>query len=145
MVALGGMFLSLFGSKVVGIEMMSVIQLSFLCLISFENLSPPVLVLNSLFLANGYNQIETMNEILSSDMVQTAKALHLSSDLIYNYNFSFALILVPFLSGIICLVIYRCLKSPSSFLDFLWQKLLGEYTFTGMLFCAYLVSTSLIL
>ena len=57
-------FLGIAAGKIIGIEMMAVIQISYLSLLSLNSLNPSLNLISELFFVNGYNNLYYNKEYL---------------------------------------------------------------------------------
>ena len=136
------MLIGLFAGKLVGVEMMAVIQFSFLSLISLKTVNPCVNALSSLRWINGFNSLELSNILDDTITPPQPKGLYLYSQFAENYNITSLLILLPLLSGIVILILSKTLCKEKPILEKVWKRLVGEYTFCGLMLSAYIISCS---
>lgn len=99
-------FLAIFGSKLVGVEMMAVIQLFFWALISNRYLHTGFQSFLNVKFANGYNEIA--NSLPSNR--PKINGIDQEYLFIYNFNWSCLLILLPFVLGFVLHLIGKLKK-----------------------------------
>jgi hypothetical protein len=98
--------LGLISGKMIGVEMMAVIQISFFSLVSLSQLNPCFAALSSLKLVNGYNSLN--NDHLKDQLTPTApKGIFLFSRFTENFNFTLAIVLVPLLVALISFILSK--------------------------------------
>lgn len=130
----------IFGYKLIGIQMMGVIQISYLSLISLSPVNPSFKALSNLWLVNGVNYFYFTKEYLKDvhSPVQ-AKSMFMSSQFIKNYNLTMIIILTPIAIGLSYMIL-SLLRSKSSLR--LGKKIICEYGFDGIMFSLYIISFS---
>ena len=105
--------LGIFAGKVIGIEMMAVIQIAYFSLLSLSSLNPCFRALSDMWFVNGFNyfyplsSIHPKNYLLDPLTPLPAKALKLFSVFTRNYNFTLLLIICPYLISVICLILSK--------------------------------------
>ena len=117
--AIGGLIvfiIGIFGGKLIGIEMMAVIQLSYLSLISMESLNPGFNAISRLWYVNGYNELRFDNAYLIEAETKKPKGLTMYPYFVLNYNLTMLLIFGPILIGLIMFVLSR-----------IWKPTLAKY------------------
>jgi hypothetical protein len=106
--AIAGVFfvLGLISGKMVGVEMMAVVQISFFSLVTLSQLNPCFAALSSLKLVNGYNSLNH-NHLADQFTPTKPKGIFLFSRFIENLNFTVAIILVPLLVALISFILSK--------------------------------------
>jgi hypothetical protein len=128
--------------KMVGIEMMAVVQISFFSLVTLSQLNPCFAALSRLQFANGYNSLHSGTHLQDKLTPIQPKGIQLFSRFAENFNFTLALVLVPALSALVCFVLSKTALKNNAKLNQLTKKLIGEYTFMGLMFGAYIIAVS---
>ncbi len=88
--------LGLISGKMIGVEMMAVIQISFFGLMSLTEMNPCFAALSSLKFVNGYNSLGA-NPFLDRLTPTQARGIFLLSRFTENFNFTALIILIPLL------------------------------------------------
>lgn len=106
--AIAGVFflLGLISGKMVGVEMMAVVQISFFSLVTLSQLNPCFAALSSLKLVNGYNSLNH-NHLADQLTPTNPKGIFLFSRFTENFNFTLAIILVPLLIALISFILSK--------------------------------------
>jgi len=91
--------MALFGGKLIGLEAAAVIQLTYLSLITTDNMSPTFMNLNGLGLSCGYNKIRPYD--FSEGVDRPFKGIQFDINFGVNYNIMVIMIVLPIL---ICLI-----------------------------------------
>lgn len=104
--AFAGFFVSIYQGKMIGVEMMGVLQIAFLSLITLSYLNPAFTSLKSLSFANGYNQVSENSNLEDPYISEQPKGVLLFSRFIENYNIDLALICIPALVGLVSFIYY---------------------------------------
>lgn len=101
--------LAVFMRKLVGIEMMGVIQISFLSLLTLPSLNPNFEALFTIWFVNGFNYFSLSSKSHLKDIYTPlqVKGVSLFSRFTENYNITFALILIPYLISLICFILSK--------------------------------------
>lgn len=102
------LLIGLFGGRLIGLECAAVIQLTFVSLISVENISPAFAELSGLAYSLGYNRIRGYET--RQDIDRPFRGLQISQQYIYNYNIVGVILLIPLLAA----VIFKILAKASS-------------------------------
>lgn len=97
------MVLGFIGGRLIGLECMATIQLSFLSLLTLAEVSPSFASLSSLGLSFGYNRLKSYD--LSQDIDRPFKLDSIDQRWVYNYNFMGLLLLLSLLVALICRLI----------------------------------------
>jgi hypothetical protein len=97
------MVLGLIGGRLIGLECMATIQLSFLSLLTLTEVSPSFASLSSLGLSFGYNRLKGYD--LSQDIDRPFKLDSIDQHWVYNYNFMGIFLLFSLLVALICRLI----------------------------------------
>lgn len=108
-VSLALLVLGLISSKVVVIEMMAVIQVSFFALCSLSNLNPCFAALSSLQLSSGYNMFPNPTQPSKSDLPNQIR-VNLMEHFIYNVNFTLISLMLTLLIGFVFFILSKLLK-----------------------------------
>lgn len=142
--ALGvGLFiLGYFSGKLVGLECVTVLQLSFLSLLTCEDLSPSFYGLSYLGYSCGYN-LKTLDNSNVKINRRFSPVGHFKPFL-DNYNLTAVLFILPLILSLVFTLINRFrYKSTNAFLLKHSQLLRGEGCFYGLMFSAYEIVLSL--
>lgn len=94
-------FIAILGYKMVGIQMMAVLQISFLSLMLISDVNPCFQALANLWLVNGYNRINASHYLQDQLTPIPPKGIYLYSRYLQNYNFTLILIIIPFIVSLI--------------------------------------------
>ena len=140
--------IGIFADKLVGVEMMAVVQISHLSLITLDNLNPVFKALANIWFVNGFNYFSmSKNYLLDSSTPIKVKGIYLFSYFFQNYNFTFLLIFVPLLLSLICLILSLKVFNLSKRKEImkLGKRFVYEFAFTGLMLSGYIVSVSLAL
>ena len=98
----------LFTRKMVGVEMMAVLQIAFFSLISLESLNPSFKALSSLQYVNGYNILERKQYLLVQKYFPLhPRGIYLVPQYLFNFNITSFLFLVPPLVALVCLILKK--------------------------------------
>ena len=89
----------LFGGRLIGLECLALVQLSFLCLLSLEDLSATLSELQYLRFSFGYNSLAAYD--YGQGLGRPFVAAQLSRPLVLNFNISAGLILVPLIAALV--------------------------------------------
>lgn len=122
--------------------MMAVIQISFFFLLTVQNMNPCLSALSSLRFINGYNSLSLSNNIEDQNLPSQPKGIFLFSQFFENYNITIILIFIPLLSGLVAFILSKTLLKDNKKVEYVWRRLVGEYTLTGLMISAYIVSCS---
>ena len=90
----------------IGVDMMSVVQISFFSLMTMMNLNPTFAALSSLKLVNGYNDLGG-NHLYDQLTPYQARGLYFFSRFTENFNFTTVLIIVPLLVSLISYILSK--------------------------------------
>ena len=99
--------LGLISGKMIGVEMMAVVQISFLSLITLSQVNPCFAALSSLKLVNGYNSLNQSNYLEDPLTPTSPKGIFLYSRFTENFNFTLAIVLIPLLVGLVCFILSK--------------------------------------
>jgi hypothetical protein len=144
--------LGIFAGKVIGIEMMAVIQIAYFSLLSLSSLNPCFRALSDMWFVNGFNYFYPLssthpkNYLLDPLTPLPAKALKLFSVFTRNYNFTLLLIICPYLISIVCLILSKTIfkyddKKKSNAIRWT-KKCVCEIAFNGVMFSGYIIAVS---
>lgn len=133
--------IGIISAKMVGIEMMAVVQISFFSLVSLSQLNPCFAALSNLLFANGYNSLHH-NHLQDQLTPIQPKGIQLFSRFTENFNFTLALVLIPVLVALVCFILSKTAFKNNVKLNQLTKKLVGEYAFMGLMFGAYMIAVS---
>lgn len=135
--------IGMISGKMIGVEMMAVLQASFVSLVSLQELNPCFKALSSLQLVNGYNSVSAQDIMEDSLVPDQPRGIFLYARFLENYNITSVLIFIPLLVGLVVMILSKtALKSKAETLEKVWKRAVGEYAFTGVLFSGYIVFTS---
>lgn len=142
--------LGIFAGKLVGVEMMAVIQISYLSLLGLPILNPCFSALTNIWFVNGFNFFSLSRKHLLDKFTPTQiKGMLLYSRFVENYNFTFALTFVPYLIGLVLFILSRTYhrhnNGKKQRMVKMAKKSVCEYAFNGVMFSGYIVSVSLAL
>lgn len=141
--AMAGLFflVGLISGKMVGVEMMAVVQISFFSLVTLSQLNPCFAALSSLKLVNGYNSLNH-NHLADQLTPTNPKGIFLFSRFTENFNFTAAIILVPLLVALVAFILSKTALKENERVVRVAKKAVGEYTLMGILFGGYLIAVS---
>ena len=133
--------LSMFTNKIVGLEMMGVLQVAFFVLADFDFLHPLLAPLIYFKYVNGFNMKLNLNGVKLPIPVQ---ALDYNSEFMNNVNI---MLLLPAACLLISLILYLIGRfgtpSESKVSVLLWsKKLLKQYLLTAVMFSTYNIAFS---
>lgn len=98
----------IFCGKLVGVEMMAVVQISYLSLLSLDQLNPSFRALSKIQFVNGYNYHYLSKGHLFDQLAPVqVKGMYMYSYFLQNYNLTVILVLLPLLMSLICLVLQK--------------------------------------
>lgn len=136
-------------AKVVGVEMMAVLQISFFGLVTLSEVNPCFAALSPLVMSNGYNKnlIDNKNYIDDINTPIKIKGIMQYSQYVLNTNLSLVLILIPLILALIFFVASRVSKKEErkKYCAILSSKFLHEYTFTCLMSLSYLIAFSFLI
>lgn len=92
----------LLGGRLIGLECSAVIQLTFLCLLTLEDLSPSLDNLTYLGYSFGFNAIKAYD--LGQNVGRPYKSSKINAQFVYNYNIMAAMVAIPAIVAIVCRV-----------------------------------------
>lgn len=98
--------LALISGKMIGVEMMAVVQISFFSLVTLSQLNPCFAALSSLKLVNGYNSLNS-NHLKDPLTPTSPKGIFLFSRFAENFNFTAAIVLVPLLVALVSFILSK--------------------------------------
>lgn len=102
----------IFARKIIGVEMMGVIQISYLSLLCLDSMNPCFKMLANIWFVNGFNYFSlTKNYLTDVNSPIQIKGIFLYSRFMENYNFTMLLILIPYLISLVCLILSVTLYS----------------------------------
>lgn len=119
--------------------MMAVVQLSFFFLLTQKNLNPSLSALTQLKWINGYNSLFSASIADDHYVPYQPKGILMFSQFGYNFNITIVLVLLPLLSGLIVLLLYKVAFKEKKILKTIYRGLIGEYTLMGLMLIAYVV------
>ena len=119
--------------------MMAVVQLSFFFLLTQKNLNPSLSALTQLKWINGYNSLFSASIADDPYVPYQPKGILMFSQFGYNFNITIVLVLLPLLSGLIVLLLYKVAFKDKKILKTIYRGLIGEYTLMGLMLIAYVV------
>ena len=99
--------LGLISGKMIGVEMMAVVQISFISLITLSQVNPCFAALSSLKLVNGYNSLNQSNYLEDPLTPTSPKGIFLYSRFTENFNFTLAIVLIPLLVALVCFILSK--------------------------------------
>lgn len=144
--------LGIFAGKVIGIEMMAVIQIAYFSLLSLSSLNPCFRALSDMWFVNGFNYFYPLssthpkNYLLDPLTPLPAKALKLFSVFTRNYNFTLLLVICPYLISVICLILSKTVfksDEKKKLNAIRWAKKFAcEIAFNGIMFSGYIIAVS---
>lgn len=133
--------IGIIAGKMVGIEMMAVVQISFFSLVTLSQLNPCFAALSNLQFVNGYNSLNR-NPLHDQLTPIQPRGIQLFSRFTENFNFTVAVIVIPALSALVCFILSKTAIKNNPKLNQATKKLIGEYTFMGLMFGAYMIAVS---
>lgn len=100
--------LGIFARKLIGLEMVAVVQISYLSLLALSSMSPCFRALSNIWFVNGFSYFSlSKGHLLDPHTPLPVKGIYLYSRLLENYNITFLLIIVPYLFSLVCLVLAK--------------------------------------
>lgn len=121
------MLFSLLGAKVIGVEMMAVLQISFFGLVTASKMNPCIHALKNLSLVNGFNSI-IMNGAGNDNFPHSFSALSLFPQFWENFNLSWIIIIIPFFVGLAMFAVskkYFQEKEQQNTIRKVWTRIIG--------------------
>lgn len=98
--------LGVFARKLIGVETMAVIQITYLSLLTLSSMNPCLRALANIWFVNGFNFFSlSKGHLLDPHTPLSVKGIYLYSRFFENYNFTFLLIIVPYIVSIICFLL----------------------------------------
>jgi hypothetical protein len=138
----------LLGAKLIGLEMLSVFQISFLAMLSLDEMNPVMDALSGLQYSLGYNKLESYNkhQNLGSEFI----SIEFNESFIKNYNITSIIILAPILCAIVFKILEKVFnskgdKTKSEKMAKYFRLSIGEFLLYGFLFSGYLIFLSMTL
>ena len=130
-------------AKVVGVEMMAVIQIAFYGLVTIKGLNPTFSALVGLWPSSGYNRLLGRDVFVEHTSMQI-KAIDHSFSFIYNYNCILALFLLLVLFGSVVWAIALFKKEKEEKVNFslIATTFVYEFAFTVLMFSSYVIIVS---
>ena len=102
--------LGIFARKLVSIEMVAVVQISYLSLLTLPSLNPSFKALTNMWFVNGFSYFSLSKNYLKDTFSPLqAKGVFLYSRFTENYNFTLLLILLPYLLSLISYILSKTL------------------------------------
>jgi hypothetical protein len=150
--AVGLLLLSLLlGGKRIVVEMLIVLQVTYVSLIAVPELSPLYSALTALSAANnGFNALYSASLRPFEDTLSDsrAKGAQLYSQLLFNLNAGLLFVLLPLAVALAAFVVGRAKEFSEegrTRLEAVYRKSLGEYAFVGLLFVGCIVGASAVM
>ena len=139
--------LGMIANKLVGVEMMAVLQISFLSLLTLDELNPSFKALSSSWLVNGFNLFSlSRKHLLDAFTPVPVKGVGLYSRFLENFNLTLLLIFIPYLLSLVCFIlsrtVYRHKEDKRQFALVIARKSASEYAFAGLMFSGYIIAVS---
>lgn len=138
------------GAKTYAIDILGMLQLSYLSMLSIGALNVMEIGLLPLRLSTGVNA-NTFGQQANQDMAtsDSIKGVLLFSQFLQNVNFSALLFLLPLIVALATFLVTKLpLKLKSSTKKTLlkvFEQAIGEYTLMGLLFCSYLMNAAIVI
>jgi hypothetical protein len=129
------------GAKLIALECVAVVQLSYISLVSLKNIAPPFHALWHLRYSFGYTHAR--DYAYDSPLLPEFKGQRLGGGLLADYNFLLAFVLAPVALAAGSRLLSVTLMKNTPTLKTAWRRLLGEFLLYGLLFSAYAVFLSL--
>lgn len=138
----------MFAGKLIGLEMMAVMQMSYMSLMTLSSMNPCFKALSKLEFVNGFNYFSLSKQyLLDQDTPASVKGLKLSSLFIQNYNFTILFLFCTYLISLITLILsktkYKSRNSTNLFI--LAKKCTCQIGLIFLLFSGYIIGVSLAL
>jgi cysteine-rich repeat protein len=105
--ALAGMLLAMFTSRFIGVEMVGVVQIAFIGLCMIDYLQPLISPMTKMFPINFVNSALQGTATNNSALPDRVAVLQYGVDLLYSFNYSLLLLLLP---GMVSLALYIASK-----------------------------------
>lgn len=98
--------IGLISGKMIGVEMIAVVQISFFSLMSLTDINPCFAALASLKYVNGYNNLggDIINDSFTPGQI---RGISLYSNFTSNFNFTAAIIVIPLIVSLISLILWK--------------------------------------
>lgn len=126
-------------AKFIGVEMMGVIQVSYIGLMIVNYLNPVLAPFSKISFVNGFNDMFSTGSA-SGAMPNRITALNYYGELARNLNYTTFLLVLPLLVSLVLYLVSRFSKKPKETRDQLYrysQICLCEYGLTGCMFLLY--------
>lgn len=105
-------FVGLVAGKFIGVEMMGVIQVSYIGLMIINYVNPILAPLTKIVFVNGFNSMFSSPSVGSS-IPNRITSLSYQGELAYNLNYTTALLLLPFIVSLILFIASKISKQNS--------------------------------
>lgn len=100
--------IGIFARKLIGVEVVSVVQISYIALVTLCPMNPCFRALTSMWFVNGFNHFSlTKGHLLDPLTPLYVKGVSLYSRFFENYNFTLLLIVLPFVVSAVCLILAK--------------------------------------
>ena len=94
--------LGIFAGRLVGVEMMAVIQISYLSVLMLSSVNPCFKALSKIWFVNGINYYQFVGNILKDPYITNEmKGISLYSRFFENYNLTMILLTIPYILGLL--------------------------------------------
>lgn len=141
--------LGMFARKLIGLELMGVIQISYLSLVRLPILNPCFKMLSAMWFVNGFNYYNlSKDHLLDQNTTIQIKGMQFYSNFIKNYNFTFLLLIIlPLLIAFIVFILSRTKildrwKSQNN-LTVLSKQFCCYAVYNGVIFSGYIIAVSI--
>lgn len=99
-------FLALIGGRLIGLETVAIIQITFFSLITLDKMSPTVSALSGLGLSCGYNKLQ--NYDISQKIEVPFKGIEWDASFLLNFNIMSLFVILPLLISLIAKILIKC-------------------------------------
>lgn len=134
--------LGLISGKMIGVDMMAVVQISFFSLVTLSQLNPCFAALSSLRLVNGYNSLNKSNYLQDPMTPISPKGIFLFSRFTENFNFTLAVVAIPLLVALVSFILSKTALKENEKVLTVAKRAVGEYTLMGLLLGGYMIAVS---
>jgi uncharacterized membrane protein (Fun14 family) len=140
-------FIGIFVRKLIGVEVMGVVQISYIALVTLCPMNPCFKALTNMWFVNGFNHFSlTKGHLMDPLTPLFVKGISLYSRFFENYNFTLLLIVAPFMVSLVCLIlaktVFRSNEDRQNRLLKNAKNISCETAFNGVMFSGYIVGVS---
>jgi hypothetical protein len=144
--SLAGLLAGVFTAKFISVEMMGVIQVAFLGLMIMVHIQPILATLTHMSYVNGINSLfDNLKMASASVLPNRLTALQYQAQLTYSFNYTFVLLVLPMIIGLVLFIVSKIWKSKQQLLQRLSLLAVCEYGMTAVMFLLNHIIVSIII